>query len=71
MQYFNNDVFWVVVENGRLFMHDPNGMRINGEIYCRILDKANQPPKAFFMAAVNIAGSVEEMEAKIKEQKEK
>lgn len=59
--------YWVVIEDGLMFMHDPNGHRLGGEIWCRITDANMEIPKAIFMVCVNIAGSVEEMNERIKQ----
>jgi len=69
MNYAGQNFYWVVVEDGRMFMHDPNGKRIDGEIVCEVIDRANEAPKAVFRSIVNIAGSVEEMMANNQESK--
>lgn len=62
-----NQLWWVVVEDGRMFMHLPDGTRIMGEIFCEVTDHANETPKAMFKMSVNIAGSIQEMNQKIDE----
>ena len=66
---YNDRYAWVVIDSqsGFLELYTHDGHKVNGNIFIRVQDSFNGPNTAIVKLTCNIAGSIEEMNDKIKE----